>query len=278
MLEVLFGTNKPVIGVIHLLPLPGSPGWDGQLEPVLLRAEQEAAALATGGVNGIIIENFFDAPFTNKRVDTATACAMALAAKRVMVVSHVPIGINVLRNDGLSALSIASTVGAQFIRVNVFTGAMVTDQGIIEGCAHELLMSRRQLGAEVKILADVMVKHANPLAATSTIAQMAHDAVYRGKADGVIVSGKATGSAPSLEDLIAVREAVPGVPVFIGSGADKTNIATLLRQADGVIVASSLKRQGVLENPVDVEKERSVVRAAPTTAKLISGVEQELSF
>src|SRR3990167_8751883 len=137
MLEETFGTKKPVIGVIHLLPLPGSPRWDGQMEPVLQRAEQEAAALATGGAHAIVLENFFDAPFTKSRVDAATACALALAAKRVMAITDLPIGINVLRNDALTAIAIATTVNAQFIRVNVYTGAMLTDQGIIEGQAHD---------------------------------------------------------------------------------------------------------------------------------------------
>jgi len=261
MLDELFGTKKPVIGVIHLLPLPGSPRWDGQMEPILLRAEQEALALSTGGVNGIILENFFDAPFTRARVDTATACALALAARRVMAVCDLPLGINVLRNDGHTAMAIAATVGARFIRVNVYTGAMVTDQGIIEGEAHELLLYRRQLSAakNIKILADVMVKHADPLTPTSNIQQVAKDTVLRGLADGVIVSGVATGSGPKIEDVRAVREALPETPVFIGSGTSRENVGALLAIADGVIVATTFKRQGILENPVDVERVQALV-------------------
>jgi uncharacterized protein len=261
MLEELFGTRKPVIGVIHLLPLPGSPRWDGQMEPIFLRAEQEASALATGGVHGIIIENFFDAPFTKSRVDTSTACALSLVAKRIMSICDLPLGINVLRNDGRSALAIAATVGAQFIRVNVFTGAMVTDQGLIEGEAHDLLLYRKQLSMSknIKILADVMVKHAEPLSASSNIKQMAKDTVLRGGADGVIVSGIATGSGPDLNDVQSVRDALPDTPLFIGSGTTRENVKDLLSIADGVIVASTLKRQGILENPVDVERVRALV-------------------
>lgn len=233
------------------------------MDPILLRAEQEAAALSTGGVNGIIIENFFDAPFTKSRVDTATACALTLAAKRVMSICDLPVGINVLRNDGMTALAVAATIGARFIRVNVFTGAMLTDQGIIEGQAHELLRYRKELSAakDIKILADVMVKHADPLTVNSDIGQLAKDTVYRGLADGVIVSGIATGSGPDIEDVSAVREAVPGTPLLIGSGATRENIGKLLAIADGAIVASTLKRQGVLENPVDVERVRSLLSA-----------------
>jgi membrane complex biogenesis BtpA family protein len=263
MLKELFGTDKPVIGVVHLMPLPGSPRYSGDLETVLLRAEQEATALSSGGANGIIIENFFDAPFTKNRVDTATACAMTLAIKRISTICDLPIGVNVLRNDGLTALAIAATAGAQFIRVNVLSGAMVTDQGLIEGEAHDLHMYRRQLSAQnsVRILADVMVKHASPLGQDNDIAQSAKDTVLRGLADGVIVSGAATGSPPNWDDLKKVREALPNTPIMIGSGSSAENCAALLAIADGIIVASSLKRQGLVENPIDVERVRSLVKA-----------------
>jgi hypothetical protein len=263
VLEELFSTKKPVIGVIHLLPLPGSARWDGHMEPVCLRAEQEAAALASGGVNGIIVENFFDAPFVKNRADTATACAMALAIKRISAICDLPIGVNVLRNDGFSALAIAAACGAQFIRINILTGAMLTDQGIIEGEAHELHLYRRQLLAHknVKIFADVMVKHASPLSPFADIKLMAKDTVARGLADAIIVSGTGTGSAPDMTDLEKVRQALPDTPILIGSGTNNENAAKLLSIADGVIVASSLKRQGILENPVDVERVRTLVNS-----------------
>lgn len=263
MLEELFGTKKPVLGVIHLLPMPGSPRFDGQLDIALERAEQEAASLASGGVNGIIIENFFDVPFTKERVDTATACAMTLAAQRVKAISGLPLGINVLRNDARTALSIATVVEAQFIRVNVLTGAMLCDQGIIEGEAHELMLYRRHLGMErkIRIFADVMVKHAVPLGQWSDIRQQAADTVKRALADAIIVTGQATGSAPVTEDLQAVRETVPNTPIFVGSGTNQDNVGSLLQLADGIIVASSVKRQGILENPVDIGRVRSLVEA-----------------
>jgi uncharacterized protein len=264
MLEELFGTQKPLIGVIHLLPLPGSARFDGHLEGVMLRAEQEAAALTTGGVNGIIVENFFDAPFTKGRVDTSTACAMALAVKRIMSVSELPVGVNVLRNDALTALAVAATTGARFIRVNVLTGAMLTDQGIIEGEAHALHLYRRQLMAskDVKILADVLVKHASPLA-ESDIQLIAKDTIRRGLADGLIVSGTATGAAPDMSDFRAVKEVLPEIPLFCGSGCTASNITDILSVADGAIVGTSLKRQGEVSNPVDVERVRALAKAAP---------------
>jgi len=263
MIEELFGTNKPVIGVIHLLAMPGSPGFNGQLDIAFERAEQEAASLASGGVNGIIIENFFDVPFTKGRVDTSTACAMTIAAQRVKAISGLPLGINVLRNDAKTALAIAGVVDAQFIRVNVLSGAMLCDQGIIEGEAHELMLYRKQLGLEkkVKVFADVMVKHAVPLGQWSDIKMQAADTVKRALADAIIVTGQATGAAPNLSDIQAVRETLPSTPILVGSGSNKDNVAELLNIANGIIVASSVKRQGILENPVDIGRVRNLVDA-----------------
>lgn len=249
-LKQIFKTLNPVIGVVHLLPLPASARWGGNLKAVVERAEQEAAALAAGGVDGIIVENFFDAPFTKDQVDPVVVSAMSLITQRLMNLVTLPIGINVLRNDAHSALAIATCVGAQFIRVNVLTGVMATDQGLIEGQAHQLLRYRRELGSEVKILADVLVKHARPLGSPN-LTTAVQDTIERGLADGVILSGWATGSPPTLEDLELAIDAAKGTPVFIGSGADWENIPTLIQAADGVIVSSSLKRHGRREQPVD---------------------------
>jgi membrane complex biogenesis BtpA family protein len=249
-LKQIFRTANPIIGVVHLLPLPTSPRWGGSLKAVIDRAEQEATALASGGVDGIIVENFFDAPFPKNCVDPAVVSAMSLVVQRLMQLVTLPIGVNVLRNDAQSAMAIASCVQAQFIRVNVLTGVMATDQGLIEGQAHQLLRYRRELGSEVKILADVLVKHARPLGSPN-LTTAVQETIERGLADGVILSGWATGSPPSLEDLELASAAANGTPVFIGSGANWENIPQLIQAADGVIVSSSLKRRGQIEQPID---------------------------
>lgn len=263
VLEDLSTKRGVVIGVIHLLPLPGSARFEGQVEPIILRAEQEAAALASGGVDAIIIENFFDAPFCKDSVDTAAACVMTLAAKRVMSISGLPLGINVLRNDAKTALAVALACGASFIRVNVHVGAMLTDQGIIEGNAHELMLYRRLIGAgNIKVFADIMVKHAYPLAQNMDIGQVAKDTLLRGLADCLIVSGIATGAEPELAHLEAVRQVLGNAPILVGSGTTAANIERLGAVANGFIVATAFKRQGILENPVDVDRVRSLVNAA----------------
>jgi hypothetical protein len=175
---------------------------------------------------------------------------MTLIVQRLMNLVTLPVGINVLRNDAQSALAIATCVHAQFIRVNVLTGIMATDQGLIEGQAHQLLRYRRELGSDVKIFADVLVKHARPLGSPN-LTTAVQETIERGLADGVILSGWATGSPPSLEDLELASAAADGTPVFIGSGANWENIPTLMQAADGVIVSSSLKRRGKIEQPID---------------------------
>lgn len=249
-LNQIFKTDHPIIGVVHLLPLPTSPRWGGSLKAVIDRAEQEATALASGGVDAIIVENFFDAPFAKDSVDPAVVSAMSLVVERLMHMLTLPIGINVLRNDARSALAIATCVQAHFIRVNVLTGVMATDQGLIEGQAHQLLRYRRELGSDVKILADVLVKHARPLGSPN-LTTAVQETIDRGLADGVILSGWATGSPPNLEDLELASAAANGTPIFIGSGADWENIPRLIQAADGVIVSSSLKRRGRIDQPID---------------------------
>lgn len=272
----IFNTKQPIIGVVHLLPLPTSPRWGGSLKEVIARAEKEATALAAGGVDGIIIENFFDAPFTKGRVNSAVVSAMTLIVDRIQDLVTLPIGLNVLRNDGLSAMAIASCTNAQFIRVNVLTGAMATDQGLIEGNAYELLRYRRELEADVAILADVLVKHARPLG-TPNLTTAVQDTIERGLADAVILSGWATGSPPSVEDVELAAAAAGDTPVLIGSGASWDNIAQLMQAADGAIVASSLKRNGKITESIDpirvaqfVETARAIVTKKDRESLMIS--------
>ena len=260
-LNQIFQTHNPIIGVVHLLPLPSSPRWGGNLRTVIDRAEQEATALAAGGVDGIIVENFFDAPFAKNRVDPAVVSAMTLIVQRLMNLITLPIGINVLRNDAQSGLAIATCVEAQFIRVNILTGAMATDQGIIEGQAREIMRYRRELDSNVYVLADVLVKHAQPLGVpqlTTTV----RETIERGLADGVILSGWSTGSPPPVEDLKVASEAAGNTPLFIGSGANWQNISHLLPEADGVIVSTSLKRHGKIEEPIDPNRVGQFIEAA----------------
>jgi uncharacterized protein len=249
-----------LIGVIHLEPLIGSPGARRTPEEVSRAAEADARVLAECGYDGVIVENFGDAPFL-PRVSAVTVSAMTLAAVRVRDASpDLLLGINVLRNDADAALAIAATVGARFVRVNVHSGARVTDQGLIQGEAGTTLRTRRALGATgVEIWADVDVKHSAPLGARP-LADEAADLTARGMADAVLVTGEGTGRTVDSAKLSIVRRAV-SVPVLVASGATIESLPELARLADGVIVGSALRRDGKAGGSIDHDRASSFARA-----------------
>jgi len=242
------------------LALPGSPLWKGNLADVKNRTLKDALALAKNGIDGIIVENYGDKPFFPDRVEPHTIAAMALIAESIKKeIGDIPLGVNVLRNDSKSALAIASVVGADFIRVNVHTGAMLTDQGIVEGKAYETLRYRSLLQSDVKIFADVFVKHASPLG-NFDLETSAKDTYYRGMADALIITGRGTGEETNLEDVKKVKATVPEAFVFVGSGVNEKNIAEILVYADGVIIGTALKKDGRTENEVDEQRVKELVR------------------
>ena len=256
---VMFG--GPVIGVVHLAALPGSPGFGGDLDEVVDRAVADARAYEQGGAEAVIIENFGDTPFLKGPLPAETVAALTRCAIAVREAVSLSLGINALRNDARAALGVAAAIDAAFIRVNVHAGVVATDQGLIEGAAAETLRLRRSLGIGTRIVADVHVKHGRPLFATD-IAQAARDLIERAGADALVVSGAATGSPTNLEDLRAVRDALPQATVFAGSGVRYDTVKQVLAYADAVIVGTALKRGGKVSEPVDVERVQQFVHAA----------------
>ncbi|HYK03910.1 MAG TPA: BtpA/SgcQ family protein [Thermoanaerobaculia bacterium] len=230
---------RAVFGMIHLLPLPGAPLFTS-LDEVIAAALGDARAIRDGGCDGFAIENYGDRPFTRGRVEAETVAAMTRVIAEVVREVGLPFGVNVLRNDAQSALAIAAATGAAFIRVNVHTGAAVTDQGIIEGDAYATLRKRAALAPEVLIFADYLVKHATPMGEVS-----AKDLRLRGLADALIVTGAETGAAADPSRLRSLREQVDA-PLLLGSGLTAEN-ASSFADADGAIVGTSLKRDGVVE-------------------------------
>ena len=260
----------PVIGMLHCPPLNGSPGYSAsepgppghQFNRIRDFVLRDAEALIQGGVNGLMLENFGDTPFFPGRVPAATVAALTALAIAVKQRFSIPLGINVLRNDGQSALAIADASQADFIRVNVLCGARVTDQGLIQGIAHELLRERVFLGLRhIRILADVDVKHSAPVA-PRPIDFETLDLVERAHADAIIVSGQATGSPTNNTTVEIVSRAAAPVPVFVGSGVSSENVAALIESgAKGLIVGSSLKEDGRLSQPIDVVRVRLLMDA-----------------
>jgi membrane complex biogenesis BtpA family protein len=253
---------KPVIGMLHLPPLPGAPLHRDDLPNIRDRLLRDVAALLEGGVNGLMMENFGDVPFYPGRVPAAVvAHVTALAVEVRRAAPNVPLGINILRNDGQSALAVAHAAGAQFIRVNVLCGARVTDQGVIQGIAHDLLRERAILGAadSIRILADVDVKHSAPLARRD-LADEVDDTIERGLADGLIVSGAGTGKPTDPAHVAGVKQRAGDVPVFIGSGASIDTVQSYLSHCDGFIVGTTFKRDGIATNEVDPARVREFMQ------------------
>ncbi len=257
----IFRCDKPLIGVIHLLPLPGSPRYGLSFKEICDRALSDAEAYSSGGMDGIILENYGDAPFYPKRVSPETVASMVYIATRIREEIDLPLGINVLRNDALAALSISYVVGGKFVRVNVLSGAVITDQGIIESEAYNVLRFRKYIGADnIRIFADVQVKHAIQLREISPELE-AYELLNRSLADALIVTGESTGMEADINKIRKIKEKIPQSKVLAGSGVNKNNLSKYLTICDGIIVGTSLKKNEITENPVDLKKVKEFVKA-----------------
>jgi len=261
-LSGLFGVEKPIIGMVHLWPLPGSPGYSGyNMETILAHASRDAEALLEGGVDGLIVENMWDLPYyvgTDVTIEAVTA--QAVAARQIAQMADVPVGVNVIHNGWEAELAIAVAAGLDFMRVCILTGARLWDTGDLDGgCAANLLRKRKELGAEhVKLFADVDKKHSVPFPGLDLETHIEWSEFYC--ADALIISGRMTGDAPPLDKVRRAKETATR-PILMGSGTTADNITDFLRYADGAIVGSSLKVDGVAENPVDVERVRRYMAA-----------------
>ncbi len=231
------------------------------MHAVTQRALHDAAVLEEAGFDALLIENFGDVPFYPEDVPPATTAAMTAVIAQLAQSTRLPFGVNVLRNDATSALGIAVATGAAFIRVNVHSGGMLTDQGWLSGRAHQTVRRRGELGVPVSICADLLVKHAIPPAGAD-LAEIARDTRLRGQADVLIVTGAATGAPTNPERARIVKAALPDTPVWIGSGVRSETVCSLLEVADGAIIGTALKHDGQPLNPVDPARAAAMIRAA----------------
>ena len=268
-LAEMFGVEKPIIGMVHLWPLPGAPGYTGYgMGPILDHARRDAEALLEGGVDGLIVENMWDLPYyVGTDVPLEAVTAQAVAARAIREMTDRPVGVNVIHNGWPAELAIAVAAELDFIRICILTGARLWDTGDLDrGCAADLLRRRKELGAEqIRLFADVDKKHSLPFPGLDLETHIEWTEFYR--ADALIVSGRMTGDAPPL-DKVRRAKAAATRPVLMGSGTTAENIAEFLQYADGAIVGSSLKVDGIAENPVDVERVRrymTVVKAVRMT-------------
>ena len=254
-----------LIGMVHLLPLPGSPGWTRggapEIQRMLDRAKRDAEALLTGGCDALLVENMHDLPYLRGAVHPETVAAMTLGAAAVAGFG-VPFGVQLLAAANREALGVALASGASFIRAEAFAYAHVADEGWLDASAGELLRARANLLAvpkDVRVFADIKKKHAaHAVTADLSIGDVAKGSAFAG-ADALIVTGGATGSPATLEDVIAAREA--GLPVVVGSGITPSNARAFADEAEALIVGTSLKEHDDWRRPVDPARVEALARA-----------------
>lgn len=261
----LFTVELPIIGMVHLQPLPGAPRYRGAaVDEIVELALRDAEALSQGGVDGLIVENMMDAPFLKaKDVGHETAAAMTAAAREIRKAVGLPMGINCLANAVIPSIAVAAASGAKWVRANLWANAYIADEGYVEAAAPRALRYRSFLRQEhLKIFADVAVKHGSHfITSDRTLAEQVKDVEFF-DADVLVVSGARTGTPPSIDRLKEVKP-VATLPVLVGSGLDPKNAPELLARSDGAIVGTFFKKAGRWRNPVQkqrVERLMGVVR------------------
>jgi len=260
IIQEVFGVPRALIGVIHVGALPGTPASRQAVSEIAAAAVVEARIYAAAGFHGLIVENTHDRPYLKGSAGPEIAAAMAVIGAEVRRTIGLPLGIQVLAGANRAAIAVAHACGAKFVRVEGFVFAHVADEGLIESGAGELLRYRRAIGADgLRVFADIKKKHsAHAITADVDLAETARAAEFF-QADGVIVSGVATGRPADPHEVRAVREAV-GIPALVGSGVTPENMAGF-GAADALIVGSSVKQGGLWSNRLDDARVRAVVRA-----------------
>ena len=255
-LAELFKKPKPVIGMVHLPPLPGAVGYTGYpVSEIVDFALKDAAALVENGVDGLIVENMWDLPFAvGMETSPEEMCAQAVAAAEVVKLVDVPVGINVVHNGGRVCLGIAIAAGAKFIRVCLLTGAAVWDTGEFDhGCARDLLTARKLNQAQdIKLFCDVDKKHSVRFPGIDLATHIEWTEFYL--ADAMIITGRMTGNAPDLEKVKEAKKLAKDRPIIMGSGMTAENVADFLKIADGCIVGFGMKDAGHPYRPVNPDK------------------------
>lgn len=255
----VFGSQKPIIGMVHLGALPGAPGYGGSMEQIYEAALADLNALTEGGVSAAIVENFNDTPYTGS-IDGITVHAMAILLDRLMRVSPIPLGVNVHYNCTEAEWDLAYLTNAAFLRVEAFVENRMGPNGVFLASAPSLMRRRAMYPGESMIFADIHVKHTFPVVDQPT--EFTVGTAIESGADALIVTGLQTGAAPTLDEVREMKKYAGQTPLLIGSGIKDSTIADYLTVADGAIVGSSIKKAGNVYRPVDAERVRRLVACA----------------
>jgi len=260
LIKALFGVPRALVGVLHVPALPGTPASDRTIDGIVEAAVADALVYASAGFHGLVLENTFDRPYLKGDVGPEIVAALAVVGLGVQRAARLPLGIQVLAGANQAAMGVALACGASFVRVEGFVFAHVADEGLIESSAGRLLRYRRAIGADrIRVFADIKKKHsAHALTADVSLVETAKAAEFF-LVDGVIVTGVATGQPADASEVRAVSRAV-GVPTLVGSGVTLDNLHDY-RDADALIVGSSIKHGGVWSGVVDESRVQALARA-----------------
>lgn len=246
--EKVFGKTKPVIGMVHLQPLPGAPGYGGSIEEIFVAACRDLEALTKGGATAILVENFGDIPYCTSN-DLIAYTAFAAIAARLREKCSLPMGINVQFNNFEAEWAIAYSCKYDFIRVEVFAEHRMGPNGVCTPCGPHLMRMKERYPANIAILADVNVKHTFPV--VDQPLDFTIESIAEGGADALICTGVTTGKSPSLEEVETMKRMACGMPVIVGSGVNDKTARDYLSVSDGAIVGSFFKKDGKVLNPID---------------------------
>lgn len=255
----LFNLHKPIIGMIHVDALPGTPKYKGSTKAIIEKAKSEALLYQSLGVPALMIENMHDVPYLNRNVGPEITALMTIILHEIKKQIDLPLGIQILAGANKDAMAAAHSAGADFIRAEGFVFAHVADEGIFNSDAGELLRYRKQIGAEnILIFTDIKKKHSShSITADTDIVDTAKAAEFF-LSDGVIITGSSTGSEPSLEEIKSVKEKI-GIHVLAGSGITAENIKAYYEYCDALIIGSYFKQEGKWFNPIDPDRVKMVL-------------------
>jgi uncharacterized protein len=260
-MKSLFSRTKPVIGVIHVGALPGTPRCSQTVAEVIASAKSEARIYREAGIDGVIIENMHDLPYLRGEVGPEIVAAMTAVATAVKDECALTVGVQLLAGANIEAMAVAHAANLDFIRAEGYAYAHVADEGLIQASAAKLLRYRKLIEAtRVQVWADIKKKHAaHAITADVSLGETAETVEFMG-ADCVIVTGSATGRPPAIADVREARSHC-GLPVFLGSGITANNIAEFYEAADGFIIGSAFKIDGLWSNTIDPARVDSLMKA-----------------
>lgn len=246
--QKVFGNTKPIIGMVHLKPLPGSPNYGGNMEEIYEAAVADLNALVEGGANAIIVENFGDIPYSTSN-DLITYTAFTNIATRLREKCDLPMGVNIQFNNYEAEWAIAYSCGFDFIRVEVFAEHRKGPNGECTPCGPALMRLKGRYPKDIALLADVHVKHT--FAVVDQPLDFTVESIIEGGADALICTGITTGKSPSVEDVMVMKKIAGNIPVIVGSGVNDKTVKDYIAISDGAIIGSNFKKDGKVLNPID---------------------------